>query len=278
MTSREILNNSTNPYYNLALDHAIFLSYNDSNPWVRYWQNKPSVILGKGQELSKEVNIKYCQREKIVICRRISGGGAVYHDLGNLNVSIFLNTKYLPSNSIKEIHDLILGRMLLAFKNLGSGYSKKENAIFYNGRKISGTAAYRQSNKLLYHFTILFDANLIHLENALLAKDQMPKSKRASRYAPTINIPNFDFHQWRKVFLKQFSITTSKEDFEVDLAKAQWIPHSKYVDFPTISERNLAKDLEKEIYSDKEWINTGRWAKFINKFNQVMQKQVQIPF
>ncbi|MFX0151215.1 MAG: biotin/lipoate A/B protein ligase family protein [Candidatus Hodarchaeota archaeon] len=98
MTICRILSfNSDNIFYNLALELAILLDHSHS-PYdlsIRFWRNPKSVVLGRNQSVEDEVDLEYCKKNEITLSRRISGGGTVYHDKGNLNLSFFLPKKTL---------------------------------------------------------------------------------------------------------------------------------------------------------------------------------------
>ena len=85
---RFLRNTETNPYYNMAFDEFCLESLKIDEPVFYLWQNKPAVIVGLNQEVNTEVNLEYLKQNDIALARRVSGGGAVYHDWGNLNYTI----------------------------------------------------------------------------------------------------------------------------------------------------------------------------------------------
>ena len=85
---RYLLNNSTDPYFNMALDEFCLENIVLDEPYFYLWRNRPSVIIGLNQNAYSEVNLKYLEENGINLVRRVTGGGAVYHDLQNLNYSI----------------------------------------------------------------------------------------------------------------------------------------------------------------------------------------------
>jgi lipoate-protein ligase A len=90
-----IKNNSTDPRYNLALEEYAFKNLDLKDDCVILWRNEPSVIIGKNQCALEEINSQYISENNIHIVRRLTGGGAVYHDLGNLNFSFITKVSSL---------------------------------------------------------------------------------------------------------------------------------------------------------------------------------------
>ncbi len=88
---RYLINKSTNPYFNLALDEYAMKHIDVDDDFFFLWRNDPSVIIGKNQNAVEEINQKYIDEHKVKVARRVSGGGAVYHDLGNLNFTFVIN-------------------------------------------------------------------------------------------------------------------------------------------------------------------------------------------
>lgn len=150
------LSKSFNPYENLALEEAIFDLKEEA---LLLWVNEPSVIIGANQNVLNEVNMDVLKKKNIHLVRRKSGGGAVYHDLGNLNFSFF--SKEL--NKEKWCNTIIraLSRFNLEVKRSG------RNDLLYQGQKISGTAYYADDGFYLFHGTLMVDVNLKELEEVL---------------------------------------------------------------------------------------------------------------
>ena len=179
---------------NLALEHSIIQS---KIPTLRIWKNSESVILGRTQDIHREVNIEYCKQRGIEINRRISSGGAVYHDEGNLNISFFLPLKVLGREVLTAV-----GRLTLLIYNALADIGIDNLAIHnlsnltYKGSKISGSAQYMYSGFLLHHATLLVSSDLEKLENSLLVKEREPQIRNSSKYYPTINLGNLDLNQF----------------------------------------------------------------------------------
>jgi lipoate-protein ligase A len=166
---------SKDPAMNLAIEEAILrclLEYNSLNT-LRFWQNPPSVVIGCFQNPYDVVNITLCKRLGINIIRRISGGGAVYHDYGNLNYSVFVHTsslKDLMKDQIVDVeksYSLLCGGVVEGLKVLGVKAYNQGGNIMINGRKVSGSAQHRLYDVILHHGTLMVDVNLDMLKQTL---------------------------------------------------------------------------------------------------------------
>jgi len=150
-----ILDSHTDPYWNLAAEE--YLLTNIDEPFFRLWRNSDSIIVGRHQNTWAEVNTTYVKMHGIPVIRRMTGGGAVFHDLGNINFSFF------NLDGIR-FTDIITGALAeLGLKAEVSG----RNDITVDGVKISGTAAAKHAGRTLEHGTLLFDASLGTLSEAL---------------------------------------------------------------------------------------------------------------
>ena len=135
-----------------------------SNDTVFYlWQNRPSVIIGLNQNVYSEVNIKYLEDNGIVLARRVTGGGAVYHDLQNLNYTIVGRSSDLERDYPGYMNYIIEALCQLGVPAELSG----RNDIMVEGRKVSGYAKRVFKDRLMVHGTLMFDVDLEHLAAAL---------------------------------------------------------------------------------------------------------------
>ncbi|ACA53870.1 lipoate--protein ligase [Clostridium botulinum] len=159
-----LINRSINPFFNLALEEYLLRNVDIKEDYFILWQNEPTIVIGKHQNTLKEINMNFVKDNNINVVRRNSGGGAVYHDLGNINFTFI--TKY------NEKH-------LLDFKtftnpvvySLGKLNVKAElsgrNDILIDGRKISGNSQHIYKDRFLHHGTLLFNSELENLVKAL---------------------------------------------------------------------------------------------------------------
>jgi len=166
-----IINNSNDCRYNLALEEYLFS--NMEQDCLMLWQNSPSVIIGRFQNTAEEINAEYIRENGIDVVRRMTGGGAVYHDLGNLNFTFIEK-----HNSIKVDMEMFSLRMATALAKLGlAAELSGRNDLLIAGKKFSGGSQYKVRDKVLHHGTILYNANLTALENALSVKREKLQSK-----------------------------------------------------------------------------------------------------
>lgn len=150
-----LVNESTDPHFNMAFDEWCLENLDISEPVFYLWKNRPSVIIGLNQDAAQEVNLEYLKEKGITLARRVTGGGAVYHDLQNLNYSIIG----------KEIGPEIFAEALcrLGIKAELSG----RNDIFVDGKKVSGYAKRIWKDRTLIHGTLMYDVDIDVLTRAL---------------------------------------------------------------------------------------------------------------
>lgn len=167
-----ILNTCTDPYYNMALDEYCLGKFTDKT-FFYLWRNEPSIILGCNQDIYKEVDLDYCRDNGIKLVRRCTGGGMVYHDLGNLNFS------FVGNSNNPNIVDEFKAELVEAFRYVGiTVEAAGRNDLYVNGYKFSGTAARTNEQRVLFHGTILFDADLTRI--SYVSNKNTGKIKRKS--------------------------------------------------------------------------------------------------
>ncbi len=154
---------STNPYYNLAVEEYLFSTATDSV--FMLWQNEPTVVIGKNQNAYTEINKEYLDTKGIHLARRITGGGAVYHDLGNVNYSFIKPNSNSQQLDFQEFTKPIID----ALKSMGlnARLSGRNDVETDTGLKISGNAQHRNNERVLHHGTLLFSTDLSVMDNVL---------------------------------------------------------------------------------------------------------------
>ena len=160
---RYLRNPHTNPYYNMAFDEFCLESLPIDEPVFYLWQNRPAVIVGYNQEVNTEVNLEYLKANDIALVRRVTGGGAVYHDLGNLNYTIVGR-----SEDLERDYPEYASLMMKALQALGIPATLSgRNDILVGGKKVSGFAKRVCKNRLMVHGTLMFDVDLDKLTQVL---------------------------------------------------------------------------------------------------------------
>lgn len=156
---------STDPFYNMAFEAWCLKNLPAGNTYFYLWRNEPAVIIGENQNAYAEVNLDYLRENGVHLARRTTGGGAVYHDLNNLNYSF-----------IGE--DVSAEPMVQALRSLGvAAELTGRNDIFVDGHKVSGYARRMEGNRELVHGTLLYDVDLTVLQKALDTPVSKMKSK-----------------------------------------------------------------------------------------------------
>lgn len=157
-------NDTTDPAINLALEEYCVRNLDMTESYLLLYVNDPSVIIGKHQDAGAEINQPFIAECRIPVLRRISGGGAVFHDHGNLNYS-FLN-RFEPGQMLE--FTALTRPIINALRAIGvSAELNERNDIVADGRKISGTAQFTTVRSMFSHGTLLFDSDLSRLRKAL---------------------------------------------------------------------------------------------------------------
>jgi lipoate-protein ligase A len=154
--------NNTNPYFNLAAEEY-FLKEFDEDIFM-LWRNAPAIIVGKHQNTLSEINVEYVKQNNISVVRRLTGGGAVFHDLGNLNFTFIQTDKEHKFNDFRKYTEPILE----VLQKLGiDARFEGRNDLTIEGKKFSGNAEMVWKNRVLHHGTLLFSATMADLGQAL---------------------------------------------------------------------------------------------------------------
>lgn len=176
---------ASDPYFNLAAEE--YLLREVEKPLLRLWRSSPSVVIGRHQIPSIEVNLDVAAKMNVPVLRRLSGGGAVYHDSGNVNYSLISK---IPDCSRLNF-DLLLAPIVASLNLIGVHATHVGRGdLRLEGAKISGSSFYLWRGFSLHHGTLLFDADLATLESLLDVKDDgvaRPRSVRSIR-SPVTNI------------------------------------------------------------------------------------------
>ncbi|MBE0647941.1 MAG: lipoate--protein ligase [Bacteroidales bacterium] len=174
-----IRRNTTDPFFNLAAEEYVLKNFDEDT--FALWRNDKSIIVGKHQNTLAEINQEYVSMNDIKVVRRLSGGGAVFHDLGNLNFTFTQTSQDENLINFRKYTQPILDVLQLMGVN---ALFEGRNDLTINGKKFSGNAMHIWKNKVLHHGTLLFSAEIPDLTSALNAdpskfEDKAVKSVRS---------------------------------------------------------------------------------------------------
>lgn len=228
---------STDPHYNMAFDQYMLERPELPQPVFYLWQNRPSVIIGENQSAYSEVNLPYLEEKGIALARRVTGGGAVYHDLGNLNYTIVGRSRDLEADYPGYVH-LVAD----ALRSLGLSVELSgRNDILLDGRKCSGYAKRMWKDRLMVHGTLMFQVDLEELTKALsIPGSKFTTAGVASVRSRVVNLADY---------LPQ---GTTLPAFRADLQRILAQNDSEIV-LPDTSKAEIAR-LANEKFRTDEWI------------------------
>lgn len=213
-----------NPRLNLALEEYALRNFSPDTDYLLFYINEPSIIIGRNQNTLEEINLDYVNEKDIHVVRRISGGGAVYHDLGNLNFS------FITNHDIKSLHNFkkFTAPVIKALAEMGvEAELIGRNDILVDGKKISGTAQFSTGKRMISHGTLLLDTDLSEVVKALNVKMSKIQSKgHKSVRSRVANISEYlekpmKIEEFRTLLLK--GLYAQSEPFEeYRLTPQQW--------------------------------------------------------
>lgn len=233
-TMKYIRTNWSIPAYNMAMEDFI-INELPMDDYVTFYIHDPSIIIGQHQNTIEEINQEYVEEKGIHVQRRLSGGGAVYHDHGNLNFS------FIVKGSVENVNDFdVLTRPVI--KTLEKMGIKSElsgrNDILIDGKKFSGNAQYFAKGKLLQHGTILFNSEMSELGKALKVKELKIESKgiksvrsRVTNIMDYLEDKSFTIEQFKELLLKTIGEIYPLEEYvlsEAELKRIQELVDTKF--------------------------------------------------
>jgi lipoate-protein ligase A len=239
----------TDPRINLAIEeYALKTMDIDKDSYLLFYINEPSIIIGRNQNTVEEIDTDYVDTNGIHVVRRLSGGGAVYHDLGNLNFSFITKDDGESFRNFKKFTEPVvqaLAEMGVNAELLG------RNDILVEGRKISGNAQFSTNGRMFSHGTLMFDTEIERVVKALkVRKDKIESKGIKSIRSRVANISEFleepmTIEQFRMEILK--SIFDGEEKIQyMELTEDDW---------------TKIRELSAERYANWDW-NYGKSPKF----------------
>lgn len=181
-----IVNKSNDPAYNIALEAYAFKELRDEDEIFILWINEPAIIIGKHQNTIEEINKEYIDEHGIHVVRRLSGGGAVYHDLNNLNYTIISNKADEGAFDFKTFSQPVIET--LADLGVTAEFTGR-NDLEIDGKKFCGNAQAYSNGRMMHHGCLLFDVDMTVLGNALkVSKDKIESKGVKSVRARVTNI------------------------------------------------------------------------------------------
>ncbi len=239
------INRCTEPYENMATEEYLLMTVTE--PAVMLWRNEPAVIIGKNQNAGENVNFEFTRANGIKVVRRLTGGGAVFHDLGNVNYTFIVPESDAPDSFSDFSKPIIKALKGLSVNADASG----RNDLLADGRKFSGTArcGYDRKDKgrvIMHHGTLLFSADMSGLSGALVTDPEKAKSKGIkSTAARVVNLCTLLPEEYKNMDAEAFM--KYLEDFfaGTDGVKVQsFSPEA----------RAQIKALAKEKYASEDWL------------------------
>ncbi len=215
---------NTKPRLNLALEEYILRNFSAENDYLLFYINEPSIIIGRNQNTLEEINHKYVEENNLHVVRRVSGGGAVYHDVENLNFSFITNHNVKSLNNFKKF----TAPVIKVLNDLGlRAELKGRNDIQVEEKKISGTAQFSTGKRMVSHGCLLFNTDLGEVTKALNVKMSKIESKgHKSVRSRVANISEFlkkplKIEEFRKLLLE--GLYEESEPFEsYHLTPEEW--------------------------------------------------------
>ncbi|MGM9902933.1 lipoate--protein ligase [Enterococcus hirae] len=247
-------NENHDPRVNLAIEQFLLQEMPLEEPILLFYINEPSIIIGRNQNTIEEINREYVEEKGIHVVRRLSGGGAVYHDLGNLNFSFIMPD---DGDSFRDFAK-VTQPIIQALHELGvSGAELKgRNDLVIDGLKFSGNAMYATNGRMFAHGTIMFDSDIDEVVNALKVKKEKIESKGIKSIRSRVtNI---------KPFLPQDKQQMTTEEFREDiLLKIFGVDSVEDVKTYTLTEEDWEKinRISEQYYRNWDW-NYGKSPAF----------------
>ena len=225
---------TTDPAFNLAAEEYIFEDLPKDRTYFMLWQNDNAIIIGKYQNTIFEINEKAVKENGIKVVRRLSGGGAVYHDLGNINFTFIADAADMDKINFSFFCEPIV-RCLdgIGIKAEING----RNDITIDGRKFSGNSQYIKAGRVMHHGTIMFSSNLDMVNKVLTVDDGKLESKgiksvrsRVTNISEYLNLP-ISIEQFKEILIREITKDLDSEEYifnEKEIAEIEKLKKDRY--------------------------------------------------
>lgn len=216
----------TDPQINLAIEEYILENFGEKDTYLLFYVNKPSIIIGRNQNTVEEINTEYVDKNGIKVVRRLSGGGAVYHDEQNLNFSFITKD---DGNSFQNFAKFT-EPMVQALNKLGvPAEMQGRNDLAVNGRKISGNAMFSTKGRMFSHGTLMLDSEIENVVSALKVRKEKIESKGIKSIRSRVaNISEFleekiTMDEFKEIILRHvFDVEDVKDVPSYELTEEDW--------------------------------------------------------
>jgi lipoate---protein ligase len=233
-----IKRHNTDPYFNLATEEYVLKNFDDNS--FMLWRNAPAIIVGKHQNTLAEINVDYVKKNNIPVVRRLSGGGAVFHDLGNLNFTFIQTGRQETLIDFRKYTEPILE----VLQKMGiDAMFEGRNDLTIGGRKFSGNAEHIWKNRVLHHGTLLFSSHMPNLAEALNA-DPLKFEGKAIKSVRS-RVTNISEHLKEKLEVTEFA--SRIQDYIIEKH-----PESRIIELSEQDHKNI-HELVLSKYNTWEW-------------------------
>ena len=229
-----ICSENTSPYYNLALERSLFDFVDEDTVILYLWQNSHTIVIGKNQNAYAECKVDEFIKDGGTLARRPSGGGAVYHDLGNLNFSIICKESIAKEHTYQRIVKEALGYFGIVSEFNG------RNDLTVDDKKFSGNAFYVKDDVLCQHGTILINSDF----------------KELSKYL-TPDISKLERNHVKSVESRVVNLSEISDKITVESMKEAMIKATNAVRIGEVPTESKVEEYKK-IFEDDEWILEGK--------------------
>lgn len=247
-------NEMNDPRINLAIETYLLREKQIDEPILLFYINDPSIIIGRNQNTIEEINTEYVKEHDIKVVRRLSGGGAVYHDHGNLNFSFIM-----PDDGQSHLNFEKFTRPIInALHQMGvkDAELKGRNDLVIGDKKFSGNAMYATEGRMFAHGTILFDSNIDEVVRALkVSKEKIQSKGIQSIRSRVTNIKPYLSEEYQTMTTRDFRDALLLNIFDTEALKDEEIYELTEADWEGIDK------ISKELYQNWDW-NYGKSPEF----------------